>query len=54
MENHDKNKIEQIVKTRKQAHGYYLKNSRVYQSFVEMEQKIFHLLKDTLMLFIEH
>jgi hypothetical protein len=25
MENHDKNKIEQIVKTRKQAHGYYLK-----------------------------
>ena len=41
MENLDKNKIEQIVKTRKQAHGYYLKKSKVYQSFVEMEQKTY-------------
>lgn len=39
MENLDKNKIEKIVKTRKQAHGYYLKKSKVYQSFVDLEQK---------------
>jgi hypothetical protein len=30
MENLDKNKIEEIVKTRKQAHGYYLNKSKVY------------------------
>lgn len=41
MESLDKNKIGQIVKTRKQAHGYYLKNSKVYPSFVEMEQKTY-------------
>lgn len=41
MENLDKNKIEQIVKTRKQAHAYYLKKSKVYQSFVDMEQKTY-------------
>jgi AhpD family alkylhydroperoxidase len=41
MENLDKNKIEQIVKTRKQAHGYYLNKSKVYKSFVEMEQKTY-------------
>ena len=41
MENLDKNKIEQIVKTRKQAHGYYLKKSKVYKSFVDMEQKTY-------------
>jgi AhpD family alkylhydroperoxidase len=41
MENLDKNKIEQIVKTRKQAHGYYLQKSKVYQSFVDMEQKTY-------------
>jgi len=41
MENLDKNKIEQIVKTRKKAHAYYLKNSKVYQSFVDMEQKTY-------------
>ncbi len=37
----DKNKIEQIVKTRKQAHSYYLKKSKVYQSFVDMEQNTY-------------
>ena len=41
MENLDKNKIEQIVKTRKKAHAYYLKNSKVYQAFVDMEQKTY-------------
>mgnify|MGYP000053038068 CR=1 FL=1 len=41
MDNLDKNKIEQIVKTRKQAHGYYLQKSKVYQSFVDMEQKTY-------------
>jgi AhpD family alkylhydroperoxidase len=41
MENMDKNKIEQIVKTRKQAHSYYLKKSKVYQSFVDMEQNTY-------------
>ena len=41
MENADKNKIEQIVKTRKQAHGYFSKKSKVYQAFVEMEQKTY-------------
>jgi AhpD family alkylhydroperoxidase len=41
MENLDKNKIEQIVKVRKQAHSYYLKKSPVYRSFVEMEQNTY-------------
>lgn len=41
MENFDKDKIEQIVKIRKQAHGYFLKNSKVYKSFVDMEQKTY-------------
>ena len=41
MEKPDKNKIEQIVKTRKKAHSFYLKKSKVYQSFVDMEQKTY-------------
>jgi len=41
MENTDKNKIEQIVKTRKQAHSYFLKNSQVYRSFAEMEKNTY-------------
>ena len=41
MENLDKNKIEQIVKTHKQAHGFYLKKSKVYKSFVVMEQNTY-------------
>jgi AhpD family alkylhydroperoxidase len=41
MENFDKNKIEQIVKTRKQANSYYLKKSKVYQCFVDMEQSTY-------------
>ncbi|GHT73276.1 hypothetical protein FACS189456_3510 [Bacteroidia bacterium] len=34
-------KIEQIIKTRKQAHSFYLKKSKAYQSFVELEQTTF-------------
>lgn len=41
MENFDKNKIEKIIKTRKQAHAFYLKKSGVYRSFVEMEQNTY-------------
>jgi AhpD family alkylhydroperoxidase len=38
MDNLDKEKIEQIIKTRKQAHSFYLKKSEAYQAFVELEQ----------------
>jgi AhpD family alkylhydroperoxidase len=41
MENLDRNKIEQIIQTRKQAHGFYLNKSRVYKAFVDMEQKTY-------------
>ena len=41
MENSAKEKIEQIVKIRKQAHSYYLKKSEVYRSFVEMEKNTY-------------
>ncbi|MFC1554939.1 carboxymuconolactone decarboxylase family protein [candidate division KSB1 bacterium] len=38
MESLDKNKIEQICRTRKQAHLFYMKKSKVYRAFVDMEQ----------------
>ncbi len=41
MENLDKDKIEQIVKNRKTAHSFYLKKSKVYRSFVDMEQNTY-------------
>lgn len=41
MENYDKDKIEQIILTRKQAHSYFMKKSKVYQSFIDMEQKTY-------------
>ncbi len=41
MENPDKDKIEKIIKTRKQAHAFFSKKSDVYRSFVEMEQKTY-------------
>lgn len=41
MENSDKEKIEQIIKTRKEAHSYYSRKSKVYQSFVDMEQNTY-------------
>lgn len=41
MENSDREKIEKIVKTRKQANAYYLEKSNVYQSFVKMEEQTY-------------
>ncbi|MFY9151506.1 MAG: carboxymuconolactone decarboxylase family protein [Prolixibacteraceae bacterium] len=41
MENTAKIKIEQLVKTRKQAHSFYLEKSKVYRSFVDMEEKTY-------------
>ncbi|MCD7900122.1 MAG: carboxymuconolactone decarboxylase family protein [Bacteroides sp.] len=41
MENRDKDKIVQIIKTRKQAHTFYLQKSKVYKSFVDMEGKTY-------------
>ena len=41
MKNHDQQKIKDIIETRKQAHGYYQKNSGVYRSFVDMELKTY-------------
>jgi len=40
MENPSKENIEQIIKARKQAHTWYLKKSKVYKSFIEMEQNM--------------
>jgi alkylhydroperoxidase/carboxymuconolactone decarboxylase family protein YurZ len=37
MENFDKEKIEKIVKTRKQANAYFGKKSNVFRAFCEME-----------------
>lgn len=48
MDKMDKEKIEDIVHTRKRAHSYFLKRSEVYRSFVQMEQKTYrdgHLSK---------
>ena len=41
MKNLDKQRIEDIIATRKQAHSYFLKKSKVYRSFVEMEQNTY-------------
>ena len=41
MQNSDKEKIEQIVSTRKKAHSFYLNKSKVYKSFVDMEQNTY-------------
>ena len=41
MDNKDFEKIERIIKERKFAHEFFLKNSKVYRSFVELEQKTF-------------
>ena len=41
MENLDKQKIEDIIQTRKQAHSYFSQKSEVYQSFVGMEQNTY-------------
>jgi AhpD family alkylhydroperoxidase len=41
MENSDKVKIDQIIRTRKKAHSYFSKKSKVYQSFTDMEQNTY-------------
>jgi len=41
MANLDKDKIAQIVQTRKKAHVFYSKHSEVYRAFVKMEQSTF-------------
>ena len=41
MENSDKDRIEQLKKTRKKAHSFYMEKSKVYRSFVEMEQNTY-------------
>jgi AhpD family alkylhydroperoxidase len=42
MEKLDKYKIEQITKLRNQAHSFYFEKSKVYRSFVDLEQKTYH------------
>ena len=41
MENSDREKIEQIITARQSAHTFYLKKSKVYQSFLKMEEVAF-------------
>jgi len=41
MENLDKEKIERIIKTRKKAHSFFSKKSKVYKSFVDIEQNTY-------------
>ncbi|NLY92029.1 MAG: carboxymuconolactone decarboxylase family protein [Firmicutes bacterium] len=41
MDDKDREKIEKIIDDRKRAHSYYLSKSKVYRSFVEMEQKTY-------------
>jgi len=36
MDDKDFEKIEDIIKERKYAHDYFLKNSKVYRSFVDL------------------
>jgi AhpD family alkylhydroperoxidase len=38
VENLDVEKIEKLFKTRKKAHSFYMKESKVYRAFVEMEK----------------
>lgn len=41
MDEKARGKIEKIIRDRKKAHTYYLGNSKVQRSFVEMEQKTY-------------
>lgn len=41
MENLDKEKIERIIQTRKQANGYFMKKSKAYRAFCEMEEQAY-------------
>lgn len=41
MKESSKEKIEQIISSRKKAHSFYMKNSKVYRSFLEMEKNTY-------------
>ena len=41
MKNTYKEKIEELVQARKRSHTYFSKKSRVYQSFMDMEQNTY-------------
>lgn len=41
MDDEDREKIEKIIADRKRAHSYFLNKSKVYRSFVDMEQKTY-------------
>jgi AhpD family alkylhydroperoxidase len=41
MDDMDRERIEKIIRDRKTAHIFYLNNSKVYRSFIEMEQKAY-------------
>jgi AhpD family alkylhydroperoxidase len=41
MDSKDSKKIEEIISDRKRANGFFIKNSEVYRSFVEMEAKTY-------------
>jgi AhpD family alkylhydroperoxidase len=41
MKKSDIDKIEYLIKTRKEAHSFYLKKSDVYKSFLSMEQNTY-------------
>jgi len=41
MDTEAKRKIDQIIKLRKKAHSFYFKKSKVYKSFVEMENNTY-------------
>jgi len=41
MDTEAKRKIDQIIKLRKKAHSFYSKKSKVYKSFVEMENNTY-------------
>ena len=41
MDDKDFEKIEDIIKERKYANDFFLKSSKVYRTFVELEQKTF-------------
>lgn len=41
MDLNDKDKIDQIVELRKKSHSFYLKKSKVYQAFIDMEKRTY-------------
>jgi alkylhydroperoxidase/carboxymuconolactone decarboxylase family protein YurZ len=41
MDQGDKEKIDKIIRLRKKAHAFYSKRSKVYKSFLEMENNTY-------------